>query len=153
MCYTSTYKFLTVLATIKFLGNCLCPLCTCVKGKVRDLGMKADERRRSTIRVDSEEQQNMVERVWEWIFQHGWAVTSEVIDRYLGFSIIPIHIIPFPELQENILLIFVIECILSSTMWSWFQFLSNVRSWSPSWIWTWCLETCICPPGTDSLCL
>ena len=94
----------------------MCPLCTCVKGKVQDLGMKADERRRSMIWVDSEERQNMVERVQEWIFQCGQAVTSEVIDRYLGFSIIPIHVIPFPELQENILLIFVIEHILSSTM-------------------------------------
>jgi hypothetical protein len=110
----------------------LCPLFTCVKGKVWDLGTKADERRRSTIRVDSEERQNMIERAREWIFQHGRAVTSEVIDRYLGFSMIPIRVIPFPELQENILLIFVIERILSSTMRSWFQFLSNVRSRSPS---------------------
>jgi hypothetical protein len=151
--YLSLYiHYRIILATIKFLGNCLCPLCTCVKEKVRDLGTKADDRRRSAIRVDSEERQNMVERAREWIFQRGRAVTSEAINNYLGFSMTPIRVIPSPG-QENILLIFLLECILSSTMWSPFQFLSNVCPRSPSWIRTWCLETCIRPPGTDSLCL
>ena len=78
MCYTSTYKFLTELFLL--LSNSLATLCTCVKGKVQDLGTKADECRRSMIWVDSEERQNMVERAWEWIFQRGRAVTSDVID-------------------------------------------------------------------------
>ena len=59
------------------------------------LGTKADERRRSVIRVDSEERQNMVEKAREWIFQQGRAVTSEAIDNYLGFSMIPIRVMPF----------------------------------------------------------
>jgi hypothetical protein len=101
------FRYRVILSTIKFLGDCLCPLCTCAKKKVRELGTKADETRRSTIRVDSEERQNMVERAWEWIFQQGRAVTSEAIDNYLGLSMLPIRVIPFPEhLEENNLLIY-----------------------------------------------
>ena len=81
-----------VLSTIKFLGDCLCPLCTCGKEKVRDLGTKADESRRSMTRVDSEERQNMVEKARGWIFEQGRAVTSEAIDNYLGFSMTPIRV-------------------------------------------------------------
>ena len=91
-----------ILSTIRFLGDCLCPLCTCVKEKVRDLGMKADEFRRSTIWVDSQEWQDMVEKAQEWIFQDGQAVTLKAIDNYLGFSMIPIHVIPFPEYKNFI---------------------------------------------------
>ena len=97
LCLSLYFCYRIILSTIKFLGDCLCPLCTCVKGKVRDLGTKADEFRRSAIRVDSEKRQNMVEKAREWIFQHGRAVTSEAIDNYLGFSMIPIRVIPFPE--------------------------------------------------------
>jgi hypothetical protein len=43
-----------ILATIKFLGRCLCPLYTCPMEKVQDLGTKADDTRRNNIRVDSE---------------------------------------------------------------------------------------------------
>ena len=95
LCLSLYNHFRIVLATIKFLGDCLCPLCTCVKKEVRGLGTKADERRRSVIRVDSEERQNMVEKAREWIFQQGRAVTSEAIDNYLGFSMIPIRVMPF----------------------------------------------------------
>jgi hypothetical protein len=65
-----------------------------MKEKVRDLGTKADELRRSAIRVDSEDRQNMVEKAREWIFQDGRAVSSEAINKYLGFSMIPIRVIP-----------------------------------------------------------
>ena len=85
-----------ILSTIKFLGECLCPLCTCVKKKVRDLGTKADESQRSVIRVDSEGRQNMVEIAREWIFQQGRSVTSETIDKFLGFSMSPIRVRTFP---------------------------------------------------------
>lgn len=88
------FPYRIILSSIKFLGECLCPLCTCAKKKVRDLGTKADELRRGTIRVDSEERQNMVEKAREWIFQHGRAVSSEAIDNYLGLSMIPIRVIP-----------------------------------------------------------
>jgi hypothetical protein len=119
--YLSLYiHYRIILSTIKFLGSCLCPLCTCAQEKVRELGTKADDRWCSVIRVDSKEQQNMVERAREWIFQHGRAVISKAINKYLGFSIIPVRVIPSPG-QENILLTFLLECILSSTMWSRFQ--------------------------------
>jgi hypothetical protein len=95
-CLNLYIHYRIILATIKFLGDSLCPLCTCAKKKVRDLGTKADERQRSAIRVDSEERQNMVEKAREWIFQQGRAVSSEAIDNYLGFSMIPIRVIPFP---------------------------------------------------------
>jgi hypothetical protein len=95
MLYLSLYiRYRIILATIKFLGSCLCPLCTCMKEKVRDLGTKADELRRSAIRVDSEDRQNMVEKAREWIFQDGRAVSSEANNKYLGFSMIPIRVIP-----------------------------------------------------------
>jgi hypothetical protein len=118
-------RYRVILSTIKYLGDCLCPLCTCVKKKVRDLGTKADEFRRNAIRVDSENRQNMVEKAREWIFQHGRAVSSDAIDNYLGFSTIPIRVRPFPE-QKTALLIFTLECILSSALRSRIQFLSNV---------------------------
>ena len=61
--YSSLYiHYRIILSTIKFLGHCLCPLCTCVKGKVQDLGTRADDLCRSGVQVDSEKQQNMVER-------------------------------------------------------------------------------------------
>ena len=102
-CYTSAYFiFLTELFFLKFLGECLCPLCTCAKKKVRNLGTKANELRCGTIHVDSEEWQNMVEKAWEWIFQHGWAVSSEAIDNYLGLSMNPIHVIPWPFPEKRI---------------------------------------------------
>jgi hypothetical protein len=70
----------------------LCPLCTCPKEKVRDLGTGADELRRSAIRVDSEIRQKMVQKAREWIFKSGRAVTSEGIDIYLKFSMVPIRV-------------------------------------------------------------
>lgn len=81
-----------ILATIKYLGNCLCPLCTCPKEKVRDLGTKADDMRRSIVRVDSEERQKMVYKAQEWIFKRGRAVTSDAIDVYLKSSMVPIRV-------------------------------------------------------------
>ena len=114
--YVNLYiHYRIILSTIKFLGECLCPLCTCVRKKVRDLGTKADDSRRSAIRVDCEERQNMVEKAREWIFQLGRAVNSDVIDNYLGLSMIPIRVRSFPE-EENRLLMFILECILSSTL-------------------------------------
>ena len=56
----------------------------------------------------------MVEKAWEWIFQLGRAVNSDVIDNYLGLSMIPIRVRSFPE--ENHLIMFILECILSSTL-------------------------------------
>ena len=114
--YLSLYvHYRIVLSTIKFLGKYLCPLCTCAKGKVRDLGTKADELRRSAIRVDSEEQQNRVEKAREWIFEHGRAVSSEAIDKYLGLSMTPIRV-KLSSDPENSLLVFVLERVLSSVM-------------------------------------
>jgi hypothetical protein len=100
--YLNLYiRYRIILSTIKFLGDCLCPLCTCPKKKVRDLGTIADESRRSAIRVDSEERQNMVEKSREWIFEQGRAVTSEAIDIYLGFSMLPIRVNISPEQKDN----------------------------------------------------
>ncbi|KAF8227050.1 hypothetical protein L208DRAFT_1298623, partial [Tricholoma matsutake] len=42
--YSADYPEKVILATIKYLGNCLCPLCTCIKEKVCDLGTRVDER-------------------------------------------------------------------------------------------------------------
>ena len=81
-----------ILAIIKYLGNCLCPLCTCPKEKVRDLGLKADDLRRGVIQVDSEERQMMVQKARDWIFKTGHAVTSDAIDEYLKLSVIPIRV-------------------------------------------------------------
>jgi hypothetical protein len=87
--YSSLHRRI-ILATIKYLGNCLCPLCTCPKEKVRDLGTRADDLCRSIVRVDSEERQRMVYKAREWIFKCGRAVTSDAIDVYLKFSMVPI---------------------------------------------------------------
>ena len=97
--HTMTYiseSIRVILCSIKSLSEYLCPLCTCEKEKVRDLGTKADNSRRSAIRVDSEERQNKVEKAREWIFQKGRAVTSEGIDNYLGLSMVPIRVRSLP---------------------------------------------------------
>ena len=97
--HTMTYiseSIRVILCSIKSLSEYLCPLCTCEKEKVRDLGTKADNSRHSAIRVDSEERQNKVEKAREWIFQKGRAVTSEGIDNYLGLSMVPIRVRSLP---------------------------------------------------------
>ena len=92
-CSIWTYIFgRIILTTIKYLGRCLCPLCVCLKEKVRDLGTKVDDTRRSKIRVDSEMRQGMIETAREWIFKKGRSVTSKVIDRFLNFSMVPIRV-------------------------------------------------------------
>ena len=95
--HTMTYiSIRVILCSIKSLSEYLCPLCTCEKEKVRDLGTKADNSRRSAIRVYSEERQNKVEKAREWIFQKGRAVTSEGIDNYFGLSMVPIRVRSLP---------------------------------------------------------
>ena len=97
--HTMTYiseSIRVILCSIKSLSEYLCPLCTCEKEKVRDLGTKADNSRRSAIRVDSEERQNKVEKAREWIFQKGRAVTSEGIDNYFGLSMVLIRVRSLP---------------------------------------------------------
>ena len=113
-----------ILATVKYLGHCLCPLCTCRKEKVRDLGTKADDTRRNDIRVDSETRQGMIETAREWIFKKGRSVTSKVIDRFLNFSMVPIRVSYFQNLgvSANVPL----ECVLGSASQSRVQLLSNV---------------------------
>lgn len=60
--------------------------------KVRDLGTKADDTRRNKIRMDSKRRQGMVATARGWIFEKGRSVTSEVIDGFLNFSMIPIRV-------------------------------------------------------------
>ena len=48
--YVNLYiHYRIILSTIKFFRECLCPLCTCVRKKVQDLGTKADDSRHSVI--------------------------------------------------------------------------------------------------------
>ena len=73
----------------------MCPLCTCFKEKVRDLGTKLDAIRRKNIRVDSEQRQDDVERVRRWIFETGRSVTSKAIDTFLKYSMVPTRVLFF----------------------------------------------------------
>jgi hypothetical protein len=126
----STICLRVLLVGIKFLGKWLCPLCKCPKKKVEDLGTKADMlRREKQVRVDSEKRQERVERAHEAIFKKGRAVDSKTNDEYLEFSTTPNRVRYFilKILNANCI-ITCTECILSSTMRSWRQFLSNFCS-------------------------
>lgn len=114
-----------ILATIKYLGQCLCPLCTCLMEKVRDLGTKADDTRRNNIRVDSEMRQGMIATAREWIFKKGRSITSKAIDRLLNFSMVPIRVSSSQNLGVSATNV-PIECVLGSPLQSRIQLLSNV---------------------------
>ncbi|TRM56743.1 hypothetical protein BD626DRAFT_375545, partial [Schizophyllum amplum] len=82
--YSSDYLEKILLVCIKSLGTCLCPRCLIEKNQVKELGMvRAMKRRAKTQRNDSERKQEHVENARKAIFEHGYAVNSEKVDRIL----------------------------------------------------------------------
>ena len=120
----SSHHCRIILATIKYLGNCLCLLCTCPKEKVQDLGLKADDLQRGVIQVDSEERQMMVQKARDWIFKTGHAVTSDAIDEYLKLSVILIcvmFLVPSGPVWSGLLALFPKD---RDCNWSYFSYIS-----------------------------
>ncbi|KAG1878188.1 hypothetical protein F4604DRAFT_1532301, partial [Suillus subluteus] len=62
---------------IKFLSQCPCPHCLIRKDKIRELGTKADRRRReSHQRQDSDSLQGKIRMVCDWLYVKGRNITS-----------------------------------------------------------------------------
>ena len=85
--------FRVKLATIKYIGECLCSTCIISKNQVRGIGTRLhDIVQSSKLRVDSQSLQHRVQKMRELIFEKGQLVNGSVIDRGLPYSIIPVNV-------------------------------------------------------------
>lgn len=82
-----------LMAALRALGRCPCPLCFIQKKDIHRLGQQYSRRRSLTLRIDTPQRQKLIERVRSWIFEEGYSVESAAIDRVLGStSQLPIRV-------------------------------------------------------------
>jgi len=92
-CLNLISYFRVILATIKYLAECLCPRCLIQKSQVSQIGSKLDARRRENIRIDNMERQTMVNKTRTWIFDLGLATGTRLVDSLLAAeSMVPIRV-------------------------------------------------------------
>jgi hypothetical protein len=77
----NTYRVL--LATIRYLGSCPCPVCFIKKADISGLGTKADDQRRDHVRMDTERRQSKVEKSRTYIFENSRGVNSTWVNDLL----------------------------------------------------------------------
>lgn len=76
--------FRVLVATIRDLGQCPCPLCLVTLDQVHLLGQVADERiRTAKARVDSAERISKVTSARKMIYQHGYAASNDRSEYFL----------------------------------------------------------------------
>jgi hypothetical protein len=94
--YSADYPEKCLLTGIKYLGTHPCALCLVRRDQIRDLGTRADARRRADIRQDSEHMQGFIETCLEFIYKVGRAVDGDNVKALLGkFSLAPVRVRPF----------------------------------------------------------
>ncbi|KIO20788.1 hypothetical protein M407DRAFT_219893, partial [Tulasnella calospora MUT 4182] len=82
--YSADYPEKVLVATIRDLGQCPCPLCLVTLDQVHLLGQVADERIRIVkARVDSTERISKVQSARKIIYQHGYAATNDRSEYFL----------------------------------------------------------------------
>ncbi|KAF8833191.1 hypothetical protein BDN67DRAFT_917478, partial [Paxillus ammoniavirescens] len=82
--YSVDYPEKVLLASIKFLGACLCPRCVVKKAEVSKMGMKADMQCRATHRVDDDRHRHHIEQAHQLIFEAGIPVDGAHVKAILG---------------------------------------------------------------------
>ena len=82
------------MATIRNLGECLCPRCTITKSKVPDLGTKRDDNRRTAgVRKDDGRFRRLVDTAWRAIYELGKGVKSAAVEALLAAeSLVPTRV-------------------------------------------------------------
>jgi hypothetical protein len=75
--------FRVLLATIRYLGSCPCPICFIKKANISGLGTKVDDQRRDHVRTDTERRQSKVEKSRQYIFENGRGVNSTWVNDLL----------------------------------------------------------------------
>lgn len=85
-----------LLACIKYLGKCPCPICLVEKHQVPNLGTKIDMKiHMEQKRNDTDHRRDTIDLVRKWIFELGMNVGSIHIDRVLGpHSLVPTRVCP-----------------------------------------------------------
>ncbi|KAF6747597.1 hypothetical protein DFP72DRAFT_972254 [Ephemerocybe angulata] len=89
--YSADYPEKILIASIKNLGKCPCPLCTIPLDNVHRLGKIRDRRARvRDARVDDEDRQTRVAKARHQIYVKNRSVNSDVVKGQLdGFSFVP----------------------------------------------------------------
>ncbi|KAJ7119214.1 hypothetical protein C8R43DRAFT_901112, partial [Mycena crocata] len=81
--YGADYPEKVLLATIKYFGGCPCPRCFVEKSQISEMGTKADMRRRKNIRKDTPWYRQLINTARRWIFEKGFLVAGEAVNRIL----------------------------------------------------------------------
>ena len=90
----SDFSYGTLLACVKYLGKCPCPLCLVEKNQIANLGTKLDMKmREDKKRLDDKPRRSDIELARKWIYERGMDVGSIRIDRILGSrSLVPTRV-------------------------------------------------------------
>ncbi|KAG2062612.1 hypothetical protein BDR04DRAFT_1131191 [Suillus decipiens] len=114
--YSADYPEKVLLATIKFLGDCLCPRCLIKKADVPDMGTKLDMKRRETRQmVDNEWRRRRVEDARKLIFRTGASVDGARVKALLNAeSYVPVRnafSVQLAPFDFNVFMMFVIDLL------------------------------------------
>jgi hypothetical protein len=90
----SNFTYRTLLACVKYLGKCPCPLCLVEKNQIANLGTKLDMKmREDKKRIDDEPRRRDIELVRKWMYERGMDVGSTHIEKILGSrSLVPTRV-------------------------------------------------------------
>lgn len=86
-----------LIATIRDLGDCPCVRCTIKKSQIREVGTPADMAiRTAQRRLDNEERQRKVDSARRLIYESGYVVNSDKVDKFLkSESLVPTEVCSF----------------------------------------------------------
>ena len=151
--YWCIHDLRVLLATIRYLGSCLCPCCFIKKEYISGLGTKVDDQRCDHLRTDTEQRQSKVEKSRTWIFDSGRGVNSTWVNNLLQEDSWMSTQVGIPlKLVVCLLNWVVIEWLLHKVIQTWIRLLLDVCPWRPPWIWTWRMESDIHSLHADLVC-
>ncbi|KAG9089394.1 hypothetical protein FRC06_001569 [Ceratobasidium sp. 370] len=81
--YSADYPEKVLLATIRNLGDCLCPRCLVHKASASQMGTPTDMRIRKKQRIDNEKRRGKVERARQFIYEQGRTIQSKPVEDLL----------------------------------------------------------------------
>ncbi|KAN0118275.1 hypothetical protein V8E52_005251 [Russula decolorans] len=82
--YSADYPEKVLLASTKFLGKCPCLRCLVTKDQIGQMGTKLDARHRENERVDNDSRRQKIKMTRGWIFERGYGVASNAVERILA---------------------------------------------------------------------
>ncbi|KAK0183671.1 hypothetical protein F5146DRAFT_1106648 [Armillaria mellea] len=113
-----------LLASIKYLGWCLCPQCLILKTQVPEMGMKQDISNQECVaRVDTKQRQHDVDLAHKWIYTQGYPVSGKHVENVLSLISLTPNRNAFSEalspLEFNFYQMFVPDLMHESESGSW----------------------------------